>query len=146
LGSQKPHGGTYEGTEGYVAPDLRLGQDRKYSEDGDLYAVAVTLHEWLVGNRPGDGVSPSPGVSTTVLDWLRKGSSLDAAQRFASINQMREALETALAWKEPADTTAPMEVVPSNDQESARLEVNEPEDLEALPWQILHVRRHSRFR
>jgi len=42
-----PRVSSYEGTEGYVAPDLRLGLDRQYSIDGDLYAVAVTLHEWL---------------------------------------------------------------------------------------------------
>ena len=54
--ASRPHIGMYQGTEGYVAPDLRSGEDRKYCEDGDLFAIAVTLHEWLFGSasqRPG---------------------------------------------------------------------------------------------
>ncbi|GAG51315.1 unnamed protein product, partial [marine sediment metagenome] len=50
--------GLYEGTEGYVAPDLHRGEDRKYCEDGDLYALGVTLHEWLLGVGPGAEHTP----------------------------------------------------------------------------------------
>jgi serine/threonine protein kinase len=127
-----PHIGTYEGSEGYVAPDLRLGQDRKYSEDGDLYALAVTLHEWLLGTRPGEHDTVRSGVSTAVGDWLHKGCASDATERFASAQQMREGLASALAWNEPLEATVE-EVVSPFGEEGVRLEVVESEEVIALP-------------
>ncbi|MBU4270786.1 MAG: protein kinase [Planctomycetes bacterium] len=127
-----PHIGTYEGTEGYVAPDLRLGQDRKYCEDGDLYALAVTLHEWLVGCRPGEAEDAVPGVSPAVMEWLQKGSSSDAVQRFASATEMRHSLQAALAQKEPVTVTVVPEVVVTAADISAEPS-QEPERLTLLP-------------
>ena len=98
--ASEPRVGTYEGTEGYVAAYLRLGQDRQYNEDGDLYALAVTLHEWLVGVRPCEStVAACTGISPAILEWLHSGSSADASLRFASVNQMRDALASALACR-----------------------------------------------
>ena len=135
-----PHVGTYEGTEGYVAPDSRLGQDRKYSEDGDLYALAVSLHEWLIGDRPGGLVSAPPDVPIGLVEWLRNGSSLDESCRFATTKQMREALEAAMVPPEaPAPTIAPSEIVDSaehtvdmDDQGATESPTPEPPPLEQL--------------
>lgn len=131
--ASQPHVGTYQGTEGYVAPDLRLGQDRKYNEDGDLYALAVTLHEWLLGSRPSENRSVGSEVPNPLLDWLHKGSAPEAAQRFASVNEMREGLALALAWKEPPYGSAFTETSPLIDQDFLVPELSEPEGLEIIP-------------
>ena len=93
--SSAPHVGTYEGTEGYVAPDLRLGQDRKYSEDGDLYALAVTLREWLTGSRTGDDSSCFPDIPVHVIECLSRATASEANLRFSSAQSFREALVDA---------------------------------------------------
>jgi len=105
-----PQIGTYEGTDGYVAPDLRLGQDRKYCEDGDLYALAVTLHEWLLGYKPGQG-DLAAEVPAVLLDWLQRETAPDAALRFASTKEMKDALQAALTRQEPTVTTVSTEAV-----------------------------------
>ena len=97
-----PQVGTYEGTEGYVAPDLRLGKDRKYCVDGDLYALAVTLHEWLFGCRPAQGCEVEGRVPSAIVEWLLKGSSLEAEKRFGSTIEMHKSLKTAAAQREPS--------------------------------------------
>ena len=94
--ASEPHVGTYEGTEGYVAPDLRLGKDRKYCVDGDLYALAVTLHEWLLGCRPGTEAASDDETLVPVVNWLRRGCSCNAADRFGSADEMQAALQAAL--------------------------------------------------
>ncbi len=95
-----PQVGTYEGTEGYVAPDLRLGKDRKYSVDGELFALSVSLHEWLLGARPGTPKQEEQGVSGRLVSWLLKGCSADAASRYGSTGEMRDALKGALTEPE----------------------------------------------
>jgi serine/threonine protein kinase len=131
--ASEPHVGTYQGTEGYVAPDLRLGQDRKYNEDGDLYALAVTLHEWLLGSRPHENRSINTEVPKPLLDWLHKGSALEAAQRFTSVNEMREELALALAWKEPPGGSALKETATLIEQDSVVPETSKPELPEIIP-------------
>jgi len=102
-----PETKTYEGTEGYVAPDLRLGEERQYCKDGDLYALSVSLHEWLLGCRPGVETSSEP---TTLVEWLLKGCSPEAAYRYSSAQEMRLALQAAISASEsgeaPAETKA----------------------------------------
>ncbi len=120
--ASEPHVGTYEGTEGYVAPDLRLGQDRKYCEDGDLYALAVTLHEWLVGSRPGACTAAVTEVPAALLTWLRTGSSSDSSLRFTSAKHMRDALDAALASKEATPSPIATEVFLLLDETSVKSE------------------------
>ena len=107
--ASNPHVGIYEGTEGYVAPDLRLGKDRKYSVDGDLYALAVTLHEWLFGCRPTQRPKAEGDVPPAIVEWLLKGSSSEAEQRFGSALMMRRALHEATAEAGPSQTAAHVE-------------------------------------
>lgn len=99
--ASEPHVGTYEGTEGYVAPDLRLGQDRKYCEDGDRYALGVTLCEWLTGQRDHSTLASAPGIPHTLREWLQNAISPEASNRFAGIEEMREAFDAAIPRQEP---------------------------------------------
>ncbi len=101
--ASKPHIGTYEGTEGYVAPDLRLGKDRKYSANGDLYALSISLHEWLLGYRPGAETSGAGEEPDALVRWLRKGSLPDAADRYVSAQEMKSALDEALVQSKPVE-------------------------------------------
>ena len=91
-----PHVGAYEGTEGYVAPDLQLGQDRKYCEDGDLYALGVTLFEWFFGQKPQELTLSPVGIQSNLLEWLKRATAQESSERFSSAKEMRDALERAL--------------------------------------------------
>ena len=82
--ASEPRVGTYEGTEGYVAPDLRLGQDRQYCEDGDRFALAVTLREWMKLDEPRGDPGLTVPVAQSVAEWLNKGGPL----RLASVSSL----------------------------------------------------------
>ena len=131
--ASEPHVGTYEGTEGYVAPDLRLGKDRKYCADGDLYPLSICLHEWLLGVRPGDGKEPPVEVAEPLLRWLLKGCAADASERYPSVAEMRAALRDALSPKDRADEEE--ETVDPTPEPAVSLEAAplKPELVNALP-------------
>lgn len=126
--ASEPHIGTYQGSEGYVAPDLRLGQDRKFSEDGDLFALAVTLHEWLLGCRPVHREANEVLVSAALLAWLDKGCAPEATKRFVSAREMRSALEVALELSErPSIAAGTVEPAPADIQDVVDTEIIEVE-------------------
>jgi len=108
--ASEPHVGTYEGTEGYVAPDLRLGKDRKYSADGDLYALSISLHEWLLGSKLLENAEKNEVIPAPILKWLLRGCSSDASSRYASVQEMRETLQNAVASPEPVDVLSTTEI------------------------------------
>lgn len=120
--ASEPGIGTYEGTEGYVAPDLHRGQERKYCPDGDLYALAVTLGEWLTGRRPEAGLEYAADVPKELVPWLQRGSAPDAEQRFSSAWEMRQALQAIFRVSDAvpavADQAIPTAEVPAADQVS----------------------------
>lgn len=89
-----PKVGIYEGTKGYVAPDLCVGQDRKYCEDGDLYALGVTLREWICGQQ-----MIEDNVPIAILEWLNRTTAQESRKRFSSVAEMRDALTRALKSK-----------------------------------------------
>jgi len=107
-----PHVGTYEGTEGYVAPDLRLGEDRSYCEEGDLFGLGVTLFEWFFGERPDDisrqgrtledAARGREGLTPSLAEWLMKAVADDSPTRFHAAREMREALEAAIGEQDPS--------------------------------------------
>ena len=148
-----PHVATYEGTEGYVAPDLRLGGDRKYSVDGDLYALSVTLYEWLVGRHPNEGAGThSASVTAQLLGWLRRGSATDSENRFQTTREMSDALVAALARAEPRmpePVLVPGEIAPSTTEidrpaELAVISCGQQSDVDPNPFVPYLNSLHSR--
>lgn len=95
-----PHIGPFMGTLGYVAPDTIDGPERIYSQDGDLFALGVTLFEWYCGVKPYEE-SPDTGSVPLSLsewredspekldEWFRKAVSPRAVDRFENIAQMK---------------------------------------------------------
>ena len=115
--------GTYVGTEGYVAPDLRHGVDLEFDQSGDLFALGTTLFEWFYGVRPYETLivgaaccdisnihgEPAPAP---IQKWLISAVATTKASRFVSAVNMLEQL--ALAWVE------------------ARSPISEPEPISAV--------------
>ncbi|WP_434582334.1 BREX system serine/threonine kinase PglW [Carbonactinospora thermoautotrophica] len=115
---------TRAGTPPYLDPFL--GTDRRpfYDAHAERYALAVTLHEMASAEHPawGDGVTEpklldpaeqvpqlaedrfDPGLRDGLVAFFRRALHRDAAQRFASLKEMRD------AWRDvfrDLDATAP---------------------------------------
>lgn len=112
--------GTYVGTEGYVAPDLRNGADLEFCPSGDLFALGTTLFEWLFGLRPQDtpvvGAAcrdvvglRSDSIPFPIHEWLVRAVATTKPKRFGSAEEMLNALTQA--WVE---TRAPAPNPPSS--------------------------------
>jgi peptide/nickel transport system substrate-binding protein len=97
------------GTIAYMAPEQIQGHPRPAS---DQYALAVTVYEWLCGQRPFEGSftelvtqhlwqSPPPlhdrvpGISPTVEQVVLRALAKDPKQRFATVAAFAAALEQA---------------------------------------------------
>lgn len=135
--ASRPRIGLYEGTEGYVAPDLHRGEDRKYCEDGDLYALGVTLHEWLLGMRPPADLdraehTPQAGLPSGLLRWLARAAAAKAEDRFSSAADMLVGLRKAFQLPEPV-TQEPSEVPPEEVKEKKADEERRLERLATVP-------------
>jgi serine/threonine protein kinase len=87
---------TLRGTPGYVDPTLVSRGDMNASAQGDLYALAHTLAEWLCGGRPVEDVSTANPLLARIIIWLHRAMSADGA-RYASATAMLEALDEALS-------------------------------------------------
>ncbi|HQJ51928.1 MAG TPA: protein kinase, partial [Anaerolineae bacterium] len=95
----------FAGTAGYVPPDKILGEEMAFAPDGDLFALGVTLWEWLFGQRPYenptiDAAPPEappldPDYPTGWGGWLRRAVATRQTERFSSAQEMRAAFETA---------------------------------------------------
>ena len=91
----------FSGTSPYIPPDCIRGADMLFSADGDLFALGVTLWEWLLGNRPYEqpviGETPDYGPETwsrlpdELREWMIQAVATDKDSRFESIEHMREA-------------------------------------------------------
>lgn len=92
----------FAGTLGYVPPDRLAGAEMQFAPDGDLFALGVTLWEWLFGARPYGlpTVGASPARARTPqsdipgewIAWLARAVATTAQQRYASVAEMRQAL------------------------------------------------------
>ena len=103
-----PRIGVYSGTNYYAAPDLLRKIDFDFCESGDLFALGVTLFEWLCGRRPYDGVPSVESIPQSVKDlrddkipepltqWLEQAVQPRREDRFENIVTMQEAFEEAL--------------------------------------------------
>ncbi len=92
--------GTLLGTPAYMAPEQLTGM--KASARTDQYSFCVALHEALFGHRPSGAVGARPRATGTsdavrpaarsVPGWIRRtlkrGLSIDPAQRYASMDDL----------------------------------------------------------
>jgi serine/threonine-protein kinase len=101
------------GSPKYMAPEQILG--KKVDERADIYSLGVIMYEMLAGNPPysrGDHMSvmyqhvqgkaqplneANPKVPREIADVVTKTMQVDKAKRYASMEELRLALETASA-------------------------------------------------
>ena len=133
-----PQIGTYMGTELYVAPDLLRKVDFEFCESGDLFALAITLFEWLCGTRPYKGIpkldeSPKSindfrnDISEPLIEWFDQAIQPKSESRFADIVRMQEAFEEIWDAKE-TETEKEGEIEPDKkDIESEKIKEEIPE-------------------
>lgn len=93
------------GVPRYSAPDLYSEDEFMCSISSDLYTLAVTLFEWLVGRHPFDGNMPGtsdlrldllPPNSQALSNWFSKALAPTEERRFANATKMRAALSNAV--------------------------------------------------
>lgn len=108
-----PRVGPYMGTPGYVAPDLIEGVDLDYKESGDLFALGITLFEWLCGQQPYDeipSITSAPKTASVLRldvppklnDWLYTAVQPAEGTRFRTVEEMKQAFEDIFVLpKEP---------------------------------------------
>lgn len=100
-----PHIGLHRGTPHYIAPDLQRKIDFEFCENGDLFALGVTLFEWLCGSRPYNGVPAigdlpksskplSDDIPKSITDWLDQSVQPSSDDRFEDILTMSQAFES----------------------------------------------------
>ncbi|MDR9756353.1 MAG: protein kinase [Thermoanaerobacterales bacterium] len=96
----EPRVDVFQGTNGYVPPDSIRGTDMEFSVSGDIFALGVTLWEWLFGEKPykAPAVGDVPCLPEELSDevkiyipWLMKAVATEADKRFASIQEMQNA-------------------------------------------------------
>lgn len=98
----------YQGTADYIPPDSLQGADRDFSPRSDLFALGVTLWEWLFRRLP--YTSPSIGDNPVIPEdlpgfedlypWLKKAVSTKPSEGFASIAEMWDGFTIGM----PAET------------------------------------------
>ncbi|MGM0608250.1 MAG: NERD domain-containing protein kinase family protein [Candidatus Muiribacteriota bacterium] len=100
---------TYAGTEGYVPPDNVSDSDRDFCEDGDLFALGVTLFEYFFGKKPYKHLSA--GAEVADINNLRDDLTKDLKQwffqavntkfqfRFSSAQEMEDEFLVAIGEK-----------------------------------------------
>ncbi|MCR4440643.1 MAG: protein kinase [Peptococcaceae bacterium] len=109
----------FQGTVGYIPPDNIRGTDMEYSFDGDLFALGVSLWEWLCGEKPypqpSVGDQPNPQEITkmpnnNLLKWLVKAVATMKEQRFSTIDEMRDSFNHAFKQESESPLEIPGEV------------------------------------
>lgn len=95
-----------------MPPDCLSGNDMSFSEGGDLFALGVTLWEWLFGIKPyenpviGDtAIIPEDmedSIPDTIKAWLLKAVATEAESRFSNIEEMHKAFTKTAEDEKPA--------------------------------------------
>ncbi len=139
----EPRMDVFQGTGPYIPPDCIRGTDMLFSEDGDLFALGVTLWEWLTGKRPyeqpaiGDTPDYRPELFNTLPDelhrWMFQAVATDKDSRFESIKQMRDAFAGKKDTDSPKAMSAAKDLVPGQLGYEVGQVVPEPISVEAKP-------------
>jgi serine/threonine protein kinase len=114
--ASEPKIDTFQGTIGYVPPDCIVGSERQFSAEGDLFALGVTLWEWLFGEKPYDfpAINKEPKLPgplgedfpPQISDWLLKSVMATREERFQTIAEMAQSFEEKKNQsKEEVETT-----------------------------------------
>ena len=107
----------FQGTLAYIPPDSLSGADMQFSVDGDLFALGISLWEWLCGQRPYDqlAVGEKPCLNTECLaklpshiqDGLLKATAPEREKRFLKVEDMLAAFTGIAEHPKPhSETTA----------------------------------------
>ena len=110
--SGEPRIDIFKGTPGYVPPDCLSGTDMSFSEGGDLFALGVTLWEWVFGTKPyenpviGDtAIIPEDmedALPDSIKAWLLNAIASEAENRFSNIEDMQKAFTKTAEDNKPA--------------------------------------------
>jgi serine/threonine-protein kinase len=151
VSSGQTSAGAIVGTPNYLAPEQARGEP--VDARADLYAVGCLLYELLAGHPPFAGRAPmavvnahlheeppplssvAPGVSHRYAALVHKALAKRPADRFASADEMREAL---LALGEP---TASRTLQRFGPQVTGELTIARREDFEEFEEQVRALRR-----
>lgn len=113
------------GTPGYLDPFLEERDPRRWDDQAERYAVAVTLYEMATGTRPvwGDGSTDplltdrdTPAIETDLMDssvreplesFFRRALHRRPAHRFDTIGQMERVWEEVFAGIEQSTPSGP---------------------------------------
>ncbi|MCD5401678.1 protein kinase [candidate division NPL-UPA2 bacterium] len=109
----------FQGSIGYVPPDSIIGTDMQFSQQGDVFALGVTLWEWLFGEKPYDSpvVGDIPDVPTTfdssaipenIYTCLARAVATEASKRFASISEMQKAFNREVTAETETAAATPL--------------------------------------
>ena len=140
-----PSTGLYSGTAGYVAPDAISGEDRKYSIQGDLFGLGVTLFEWFFGQHPygqltmgavpKDVQSLRPGTDPGLESWFSKSISMDEQNRFETVEQMGRELQALFIKEQETQGDRVGTSASGKDTQNGTQSTKEPEgvDVSAMP-------------
>ena len=137
-----PRVDVFQGTLAYIPPDSLSGADMQFSEDGDLFALGITLWEWLCGQRPYDQmvIGAKPCFSSDCLarvpinlqECLMKAIALERENRFLKVEDMIEVFRGTKEIEKPdiqitaneASETVEISVPDTNDQNPFVLYLN----------------------
>ncbi len=128
----EPRIDVYQGSAGYVPPDSVIGTDMMFSQGGDLFALGVSLWEWLLGQKPYD--NPTVGdvpqfpadigsdVPENLRGWLLKAVATTTSDRFSSIQEMQEAFINLMNMEaEPQEPTEEVTVSEETTEEKSAI-------------------------
>lgn len=110
-----PRVDVFQGTLAYIPPDCLSGADMQFSEDGDLFALGISLWEWFCGRRPyeksalGEQPSINPDCLARMPENLRecllKAIATERDNRYLKVEEMIAAF-TAINEAEETETIA----------------------------------------
>ena len=105
----------FVGTPAYIAPEMAVGDPKALGPTVDVYLLGATLHEVLTGAPPHTGETLyavirqawesgareyPPDVPSDLAEICRKAMAREPKDRYPSVGELREALESFLVHRE----------------------------------------------